>query len=40
MTETEHILSWVNIFRALGEKEMNIILTAIDIYKKGMNNAK
>jgi hypothetical protein len=40
MTEQEHILSWVNIFRSLGEKEMNIILTAIDIYKKGIKSAK
>ena len=38
MTEQEHIQSWVNIFKAIGEKEFNLILMAIEIVKKEMKN--
>ena len=40
MTEQEHLQSWVNIFRAIGEKEMKIIFMAVEIIKEELKNAK
>lgn len=40
MTEMEHIRSWVNIFKAIGIKEFQTILLAIEIAKEelGIDN--
>lgn len=38
MTEQENLESWVNIFRAIGEKEMKIIFMAIEIIKQEMKS--
>ena len=40
MTEQEHLQSWVNILRAIGEKEMKIIFMAVEIIKEELKNAK
>jgi len=39
MTDQEHIQSWVNIFKAIGEKEFKLILLAIEIVKKEFKDA-
>ena len=40
MTEEEHLQSWINIFKAIGEKEMKIIFMAVEIIKEELKNAK
>jgi hypothetical protein len=40
MTEQEHLQSWINIFKAIGEKEMKVIFMAVEIIKEELKNAK